>query len=240
MYAVLKISILLFLHYTSIFFWREVVKYCSKVYFDVCGSLGCISGLCEVIHYLRTENFFEKLRTCAYQGVRNVCFSESFAYVLNGWSVVRIMDNISQSDFFNAWHWSLPIAYPLNASEMLWFSDASSGQVFRCFQGVSKESSDIKYVNENINPFVPNASFIYSLKTSQTRKVFWYFHWLKKGCIGSECVDIEFHVHSQTVANTSNNYFGCKEQNLSQFLVHSLLLEFHKFTYFDLFFVAPF
>ena len=55
MHAALKISILLFLHYTSIFFWREVVKYCSKVYFDVCGSLGCISGLCEVIHYLLTD-----------------------------------------------------------------------------------------------------------------------------------------------------------------------------------------
>ena len=79
------------------------------------------------------------------------------------------MDNISQSDFFNAWHWSLPIAYPLNASEILWFSDAFSGQVFRCFQGVWKESSDMKYVNENINLFVPNAPFIYPLKTKPVR-----------------------------------------------------------------------
>ena len=29
----------------------------------------------------------EKLRMCAYQGVRNVSFSEKFAYVLNGWSL---------------------------------------------------------------------------------------------------------------------------------------------------------
>ena len=29
-------------------------------------------------------------RTCAYQGVRNVSFSENFAYVLNGWPLHRI------------------------------------------------------------------------------------------------------------------------------------------------------
>ena len=28
-----------------------------------------------------------RLRTCAYQGVRNVSFSENFAYVLSGWSL---------------------------------------------------------------------------------------------------------------------------------------------------------
>ena len=28
------------------------------------------------------------LHTCAYQGVRNVNFSENFAYVLNGWSLI--------------------------------------------------------------------------------------------------------------------------------------------------------
>ena len=31
---------------------------------------------------------FAHERTCAYQGVRIVSFSENFAYVLNGWSLV--------------------------------------------------------------------------------------------------------------------------------------------------------
>ena len=46
-----------------------------------------------VIHEVRTQNFPKTnisnplilTRTCAYQGVRNVSFSENFAYVLNGW-----------------------------------------------------------------------------------------------------------------------------------------------------------
>ena len=29
----------------------------------------------------------DNLRTCVYQGVRNVSFSENFAYVLNGWTL---------------------------------------------------------------------------------------------------------------------------------------------------------
>ena len=31
------------------------------------------------------------------------------------------------------------------------------------------------------NPFVPNAPFLYSLKTSENRKGFWYFQGVKKG-----------------------------------------------------------
>ena len=31
-----------------------------------------------------------RTRTCAYQGVRNVIFSENFAYVLNGWPFSRL------------------------------------------------------------------------------------------------------------------------------------------------------
>ena len=45
----------------------------------------------RVIHLVRTQNFLKTnvsyplihTRTCAYQGVRNVSFSENFAYVLN-------------------------------------------------------------------------------------------------------------------------------------------------------------
>ena len=39
-----------------------------------------------------------------------------------------------------------------------------------------------------INPFVPNAPFLYPLKTSENRKVFWCFQRVEKGCIGNEWV----------------------------------------------------
>ena len=38
------------------------------------------------------------------------------------------------------------------------------------------------------NPFVPNAPFLYPLKTTENRKVFWYFQGVEKGCIGNEWV----------------------------------------------------
>ena len=37
-----------------------------------------------------------------------------------------------------------------------------------------------------LNPFVPNAPFFYSLKTSENPKVFWCFQGVEKGCIGNE------------------------------------------------------
>ena len=41
---------------------------------------------------------------------------------------------------------------------------------------------------EIFNPFVPNASFLYPLKTSENRNVFWCFQGVEKGCIGNEWV----------------------------------------------------
>ena len=41
-----------------------------------------------------------------------------------------------------------------------------------------------------INPFIPNAHFLYPLKTSEHRKVFWYFQRVEKGCNGNERVYI--------------------------------------------------
>ena len=38
------------------------------------------------------------------------------------------------------------------------------------------------------NPFVPNASFLYPLKTSENPTVFWCFQGLEKGYIGKEWV----------------------------------------------------
>ena len=42
----------------------------------------------------------------------------------------------------------------------------------------------------SLNPFVPNAPFVYPLKISENRKVFWCFHEAEKGCVGSEWVNL--------------------------------------------------
>lgn len=47
-------------------------------------------------HPLSTyKNIFRKtyIRTCAYQGIRNVGFAENFACLLNGWSLNDISTN---------------------------------------------------------------------------------------------------------------------------------------------------
>ena len=40
----------------------------------------------------------------------------------------------------------------------------------------------------NINPFVPNALFLYPLKISENCKVFWCFQGVEIGCIGNKWV----------------------------------------------------
>ena len=42
-----------------------------------------------------------------------------------------------------------------------------------------------------INPFVPNAPFLYALKTSETFTVFWYFQRVEKRYIGNEWVNTD-------------------------------------------------
>ena len=39
-----------------------------------------------------------------------------------------------------------------------------------------------------INAFVPSAPFLYRLKTSENRKVFWWFQLIEKGCFGNKWV----------------------------------------------------
>ena len=51
-------------------------------------------------------------------------------------------------------------------------------------EGVAKPS-----VHHQINPFVPNAPFLYRLKTSENLTVFSYFQRVEKGCIGNELVN---------------------------------------------------
>ena len=46
----------------------------------------------------------------------------------------------------------------------------------------------LKVTRQLINPFVPNALFLYPLKTSENRKVFSCFWGVEKGCIGNKWV----------------------------------------------------
>ena len=47
----------------------------------------------------------------------------------------------------------------------------------------------IYYMRSDLNPFVHNAPFLYSLKISENHKVFWCIQGLKKECIGNEWVN---------------------------------------------------
>ena len=42
----------------------------------------------------------------------------------------------------------------------------------------------------SFSPFVPNAPFLYLLKTSEKLTVFWCFQGVEKGCIGNEWVKV--------------------------------------------------
>ena len=42
----------------------------------------------------------------------------------------------------------------------------------------------------SLNPFIPNASFLYPLKTAENRKYFWCFQGVQKECIGNEWVKV--------------------------------------------------
>ena len=48
----------------------------------------------------------------------------------------------------------------------------------------------IANLNALINPFIPNAPFLYPLKTPENRKVFSCDQWVEKGCIGNKWVQI--------------------------------------------------
>ena len=53
------------------------------------------------------------------------------------------------------------------------------------------------------NPFVPNAPFLYPLKTSGNRKVFWCFQGIEKGCIRKKWV--KFHLLHYSFSKSSEN-----------------------------------
>ena len=60
--------------------------------------LAARKGIVDLVH---AQYFWKKpiilcplrMRTCAYQGVRNISFSEYFALVLNGWSLEQLSES---------------------------------------------------------------------------------------------------------------------------------------------------
>ena len=56
------------------------------------------------------------------------------------------------------------------------------------------------FINSLFSPFVPNAPFLYPLKTSENLAVFWCFQGVEKGCIGNEWVKRKLMYKSKQVS----------------------------------------
>ena len=70
------------------------------------------------------------------------------------------------------------------ALKMLFYKKQSFGSI-----KILLKKKSIPVTNENLgNPFVPNTSFLYPLKTSENLLVFWCLLGVEKGCIGNEWV----------------------------------------------------
>ena len=64
-----------------------------------------------------------------------------------------------------------------------------------------------------LNPFVPNAPFLYPLKTSENLTVFLCFQELQKECIGDKCVNpfqpcVAFRIETSYLIFTENPMTG--------------------------------
>ena len=82
-------------------------------------------------HWVHTQNIRKtnisypliRTLTCAYQKVRKVSFSNSFAYTLNEWSLWVIEGTWRLLHFLTNFIDNVPILYPLQkAPENIWFS----------------------------------------------------------------------------------------------------------------------
>ena len=60
----------------------DMILQCLCKYFDKKGS--SIKYVRKIFQKTNISNPLIRIRMCAYQGVRNISFSEDFAYVLNG------------------------------------------------------------------------------------------------------------------------------------------------------------
>ena len=62
------------------------------------------------------------------------------------------------------------------------------GKAYVRYKKIANSVGDFSLHISMINPFVPNAPFLYPLKTSENRKLFSYFQGVEKGCTGNEWV----------------------------------------------------
>ena len=73
---------------TSLFCTPGISHCLDKIFLSNCLSLPKESSIKCILEIFRKTNISNPLlrtRTCAHQGIRNVSFSETFAYVLNEW-----------------------------------------------------------------------------------------------------------------------------------------------------------
>ena len=90
------------------------------------------------------------------------------------------MSTISRSVFF--YDWSVTGFYMKHNTDLKWIKPFHATAVFLYPSKFQKNSGFlITRYNSRVNPFVPNAPFLYSL-------VFWCFQVVEKGCIGNEWV----------------------------------------------------
>ena len=62
--------------------------------------------------------------------------------------------------------------------------------LYRCFAPISCLVWVVAYLNyQTIKLFVRNTPFLYPLKTSENRKVFWYFQEIEKVCVKNKWVN---------------------------------------------------
>ena len=80
------------------------------------------------------------------------------------------------------------------------------------------------------NPFVAKAPFLYPLKTSENRKVFWYLQGIEKGCIANEWVKIWecWHKNHAIYQNTKWNSYDDKKKESAQSVQMNILILIEK------------
>ena len=76
------------------------------------------------------------------------------------------------------------------------------------------------------NPFVAKAPFLYHLKTSENRKVFWYLQGIEKGCIGNEWFKIWewWHKNHAIYQNSKWNSYDDKKKESAQSVQMNILI----------------
>ena len=84
----------------------------------------------------------------------------------------------------------------------------------------------LKVTRQLINPFVPNALFLYPLKTSENRKVFWCFWGVEKGCIGNKWVKIS--LSSCTDSEALRNASHVRKKSVIKFKLKSCSVPYMK------------